>query len=135
MSMHCMRRPVHLLTAALGLLASFACGDPSTIVVDSNVPTASLPLIARIAPTSGSVGSTVSLFGLGFSVAPEENIIFVGTSATSANTYTLTGGGNPAEIEEITFTVPGDLVGGTYSVFVEVLGNPSNADMSFAVTP
>ncbi len=55
------------------------------------------PTITSFAPTSGSIGTTVTITGSGFDVTPENNIVFFGATQAEVSAATAT---------DITVTVP-----------------------------
>jgi hypothetical protein len=90
--------------------------------------------VNRIDPVAGKAGDTVTVFGLGFSTAAAYDIVTIGTSAASAGAYNLLDGSTAGEAESLTVTVPAGVTVGANSVFVTVLGNTSNANVTFTVT-
>jgi hypothetical protein len=122
----------HLLFCFFGFFLA-SCGSSADFHDD--VPTGSSPIVSRVDPTSGPVGTQVTIFGLGFSYVAPTNIIAMGTGAAVAQTYTILANPVDSEIETLTFTVPTGLAPGTYPVVVLVYDTPSNSDVTFTVTP
>lgn len=109
-----------------------ACGSESGISED--VPTDSPPVVSRVEPNSGPVGTEITVYGFGFSMTAPINIVIIGTSSTAATTYNLVEPPTDTEIESITATIPDDAPRGDNSVIVLVYDNSSNADITFTVT-
>jgi len=128
-----MRLP-RLLIFIIVTAAFASCGGGSGDFPD-DVPTGAPPVVSRLDPTSGAAGSTATVFGLGFSIAAPINIIIMGATGASAETYSMLPNPTGSEIESLTFTVPANLVPGVYPVVVVVYDNASNADIEFTVTP
>lgn len=128
-----MRSPY--LIAILFILLTAACGGSTGLQVSDTIPSGAPPLVLRVAPASGAIGAEVSLFGVGYSVIPAENIVHLGDTAILAETYNPISSGQPGEAEQLTFTVPDDATLGDNSIFISVLGIPSNAELIFTVTP
>ncbi len=123
-------------TLLLCLLVVISCGGTSS---DSgffdDVPTGSSPVVSRLDPASGPVGTLVTIYGLGFSYIAPTNIIAMGTGAAVAESYSILAAPTTDEIETLTFTVPTGLAPGAYPVVVVVHEIPSNSDVQFTVTP
>lgn len=115
------------------LLALVSCGSSDGFEPD--VPTDSPPIVTRVEPNSGGVGTEITLFGLGFSIAVPENIVIVGGIGASATSYRLLSNPTSSEIEALTVNVPAGAALGEGPIYVVVQGNVSNADVSFTVTP
>lgn len=116
------------------LLISLGCSDaPAAFPPD--VVTDSPPVISRVSPTSGPVGTQVTIYGFGFSFTAPLNIISVGGAATPATDYQLLD--NPAadEIEALTASIPDDSAIGQSPITVTVYDYTSNSDVLFEVTP
>lgn len=117
------------------LLFITACGSAEEIAFDPTISTQAPPFVARVSPTSGQVGDTVTLFGFGFSNAVAANAITLGGASAKAATYALVDPVVGAEIEKITFAVPSGATAGATTVFVTVFDETSNNDVSFTVNP
>lgn len=92
-------------------------------------------MVSRLDPTSGTAGSTATIFGLGFSIIAPTNVVAMGSTGAAADTYSILANPVGSEIESLTFTVPTNLAPGAYDVVVVVHENPSNSDVQFTVTP
>jgi hypothetical protein len=88
----------------------------------------------RITPDSGPVGTEVTIYGLGFSVLFNENIVSLGDKSTRAFSYDLADDGEVGEVEKIMFTVPDGLAAGEHAIILYVIIEPSNGDKIFTVT-
>ncbi len=129
-------------TLSFGVLASYGClGQYSSYVYGSYggsgygycPPTSQYPTITYVNPTSGSVGTSVTVYGTGFSYSG--NTVRFG-SATIANISSYNG-------TSLTFTVPTYLSGtygssvvtpGTYSISVSNSSGYTSNAVSFTVT-
>lgn len=121
-----------VLTLAIGSLP--ACGG-DTFTTSDSVPTAAPPVIMRISPDSGAARDSITVFGVGYSINPNENILFIGEGASVATSYALVTNGQPGEVEQLTFTVPDESLPGTQETVLLVNDNSSNADVTFTVLP
>jgi len=110
-----------------------SCGQGSPFYDD--VLTGAPPTVVRIDPISGAAGSKVTIYGLGFSYLAPTNVVTMGDKAVSADDYSILANPSNGEIESITFTVAADIPEGEYPVVVVVHDTPSNADITFTVTP
>lgn len=115
------------------VLVFSACG--SSAPFSPNVVTELPPTVSRVDPATGPVGTVIQIFGFGFSVAPPENVVIIGGSGVSAETYDLIVNPTSDEIEVLTATVPTDAALGDSSIVVVVGEHTSNADVMFTVTP
>jgi len=122
-----------ICTALALCIALAACG--SVVSYGPNVVTQLPPTVTRINPTTGPVGTTIEIFGFGFSVAAPENIVIIGDTGASADSYDLVANPTSDEIEVLTADVPDDTPLGQSSVVVVVGEHTSNADIMFTVTP
>lgn len=118
------------------LLLLSACGAASGEFSD-NVPTGSAPFLSRAVPEPMSFGDSVTIFGYGFSIVPEENLVILGDLEIPAEDYELV---DPAfaqtgEIESITFTVPLDASLGVQTLTVTVLDNDSSNSLNITLQP
>lgn len=121
---------------ALFIILIGACGEKEgDIELTDTVSIPTIPIITRIDPTTGPVGTALTIFGMGFSIIPEENEISIGATVVAAGTYELTDGTIEGEIERITLTVPEGVGIGEQAVVVTVNGNASNSNQTFTVTP
>ena len=111
-----------------------ACG-PAVLTFPDDVVTQTFPLVNRVEPASGAPGTTITIYGFGFSAAPPLNVVTVGGSSSVATDYQLLTNPTSDEIEQLTATVPNDAATGQSSVLVVVHENASNADVLFEVTP
>ncbi len=127
-----MRRTIITLASAFLLVA---CGYETGLDYAEDVVTQSPPTVSRIEPSTGTTGTTISIYGFGFSTAVPSNIVVIGDQSVSAETYELLDNPTPTEIERLTATVPDGLAVGESSVVVVVYDNVSNADVTFTVTP
>ena len=121
-----------LLLASCFLLLT-SCGQGSQFFDD--VVTSAPPIVIRIDPSSGPVGSQATIFGLGFSNLTLTNVVSIGDAVASAEEYALLENPTNGEIESITFTIPAGLAEGDYPVVVIVYETASNTDIHFQVTP
>lgn len=112
-----------------------ACGSTKGSDYGDDVPTQLPPTVSRVDPATGPVGTVITIFGFGFSMAAPDNIVIIGTTAVSATAYTLLPVPTATEIESLTATVPADAAAGANSVTVLVGENASNSDIIFTVTP
>jgi len=84
---------------------------------------AQVPAITSFAPTSGPIGTTVTITGTNFSAAPASNIVFFGATQATVTAASAT---------SLTVTVP---VGATYQpITVNVGGLIAYSAMPFTVT-
>lgn len=113
---------------ALFLVICFfaACGSSSEANFSDHVPIPTEPFLARLDPEELQAGQNFSVFGFGFSIVPEENILFVADQTLNAETYSLVDPPNENEIEELTFTLPADTELGVQEMALVVLGHSSN---------
>jgi hypothetical protein len=116
------------------IFALSACGGAGPVYYD-DVPTGSSPIVSRVDPASGPVGTTVTIYGLGFSFEAPTNVVTMGTEGVAAESYNILAAPTDAEIETITFMVPAGLAPGTYPVVVVVHDAASDTAVSFTVTP
>lgn len=129
-----MRRRILIFGLFLWVPVLVACGTDS-IIDEESVPTGSPPIIMRISPDSGTAGETITVFGVGYSIIPSQNILFIGDGASVSMSYALVDNGQPGEVEQLTFMVPEESLPGTYNVVLLVDENTSNADIPFTVLP
>ncbi len=120
----------------LGLIA--ACGSvngESVLFFDPNVSLQTIPVVTRVTPTTGRAGDTITIFGLGFSIVPTDNLVVLSNTSIPASAYALVDPPVTGEIEQLTFTLPADSAIGDTSVVVNVYENSSNSDVLLTVTP
>jgi len=119
------------ISAALAfLIASCGSGNPYS----EDVPTDSPPVVSRVDPSSGPVGTEITIFGYGFSYTSSLDFVLIGTEMTIASSYSILDEPTSTEIESLTATIPEDAATGENSVVVLVYENASNTDISFTVT-
>lgn len=113
-----------------------SCGSSTGVpTIGDDVPTQTTPLVSRVDPTAGTPGTPITIFGLGFSLAPPQNIIVLGDTAVAATSYQLLSAPTASEVEAITFDIPAGTTAGQTPVVVVVDNNPSNADVVLTVLP
>lgn len=110
-------------------------GLPGGLPTNSSVVSGVPPIVISVAPTSGKVGDTITISGIGFSINAPANIVSVGNAATQAATWALLNPPANGAVESITFTVPSGATAGASGIFVTVFELTSNADVQFTVTP
>lgn len=114
------------------------CGDATSERVepfDPAVATQVTPVVTRIAPVTGRSGDLMTIFGAGFSVVPEDNIVILSNTVALAASYAATAAGTPGEVEQLTFTIPSNTTIGTHAVTVNVYEHTSNGNVTLTVTP
>lgn len=102
---------------------------------DESVATQLAPVVTRVAPATGKAGDTITIFGVGFSIEPPQNIILVGGATTTAATYGLVIPPTGSEVEQLTFTLPATSAVGATTIAVLVADQASNNTVAFTVTP
>ena len=118
---------------SLGCILGYAaCGGRGSVFSD-DIPTETMPLIARVNPTTGPAGSVVQIFGIGFSEVPAQNVVIVGSIATTATDYALVAPPANDEIEKLTVTIPGTLSAGEHAITLLIHENPSNSNKTFVI--
>ena len=80
--------------------------------------------ISELTPHTGPVGTSVTIFGAGFSTTPAQNAVTFGGTATAVTSATAT---------QLVTTVPAGLVAGSYTVGVTTPGGSATRD-AFLVT-
>lgn len=110
------------------------CGSSGDLF-DATIPSQVNPIVTRIDPTSANAGDTVTIFGIGFSAVPELNVIVMGSATTSANNYSLLPSPSGDEVESLTFVVPSGITPGTYPIYVVVVDNVSNTNVTITINP
>ena len=123
------------MTIIIPLIIGWHCGNEDLAPIDPSVATSSLPVITRISPATGAIGTTATIFGYGFSTNPLVNMVSVGGTTTTAATYALVSPPIAGEIESLTFTIPTGAPLGVQPIFVIVFDNTTNTDITFTVTP
>lgn len=129
--MAAMQRVVTLFLCAAVFLSA-GCGKSGDLF-DATIPTQTDPILTRINPTVATAGDSVTVFGIGFSIAAELNIVVIGDNEIAADNYTLLANPSGDEVESITFTVPAGIAPGTYAIYVIVIDNPSNTDLTITI--
>lgn len=122
----------------IGIL--IGCGsatDDSVEPFDASVATQVAPVVTRINPATGRAGDIITIFGVGFSVIPEDNIVLLtkAAAATSALSYNLASPAGSGEVEQLTFVIPTNATAGITAVIVNVYDNSSNSDITLLVNP
>lgn len=124
-----------ILISALCLF-SLSCGSSSDAVdYPSDVSTKSPPIVMSVAPSTGAAGDTITIYGIGFSSVPEFNTVIIGGDAMAATVYDLVPSPTSTAVEFLTAAVPAGAAVGVNSILVLVHESPSNADITFTVTP
>lgn len=126
-----------VMTSCGGDLIDWGGGGDASITFDPCVVTSLPPVISTITPAAASIaaGTVVTISGFGYCNAAPMNVITVGTAAASATTYGLVAAPTATDIESLTFTLPATTPVGVQTVFVTVVGNTSNTNMTLTVTP
>ncbi|HXA29863.1 MAG TPA: hypothetical protein VN193_14075 [Candidatus Angelobacter sp.] len=116
-------------------------GAKSIVATDSGSATASTTYAvtpsASVSPSSGNVGSTVTLSGSGFPAGAAISATYAGSSITLSGTLTTDGSGNIPTSTPPTFTVPATASGslaGAHPVVVTA-GSQTAPSVNFTVTP
>ena len=120
---------------SLSFVLWIGCGSEDPFSLEESVVTQIQPVITRLSPATGTVGDTITLFGAGFSTVAQSNIVSIGGTSLSAESYSLVASPVGSEIESLTVTLPAGVTSGTTSVFVTVFEFTSNSDITFTVTP
>ena len=124
-----------LLFFFLSFVLWIGCGSEDPLSLEESVVTQIQPVVTRLSPVTGTVGDTITLFGAGFSIVAQSNIVSIGGTSLSAESYSLVTNPVGSEIESLTVTLPAGVTSGTASVFVTVFEFTSNSDITFTVTP
>ncbi len=90
------QKPDILIVANSGTIGN------ALMVFENKIPAVTLPTITSFAPTSGPIGTTVTITGTNFSSTPANNIVYFGATRAIVNAATST---------QLTVNVP---VGATY---------------------
>lgn len=138
-----MRIARHIIAVALLVLTTVSCGNSSGTdsALDSSVVTGLPPVISTITPAVASLaaGTVVTISGYGYSISAPSNVLTVtdGTTsaAVSASSYTLVAAATATDIEALTFVIPPTAPLGVLNVFVTVLNNSSNNNLTLTVVP
>lgn len=125
-----MKFPVYIIVISVLLIAG--CGASSHTFAPS-ISTQTYPVITRIAPAVGTAGDTITVFGSGFSSAAPLNVVIINGAETLANAYSLVAAPVGDEIESLTFIVPTGITAGTYGIYLDVLNNVSNTDITITI--
>lgn len=110
-----------------------SCFADSESLFDLNVPSGAYPVITRISPTTATAGDTATIFGVGFAAAASLNVVIIDGSEALGETYNLIAVPLGDEVESITFTVPVGITPGTYPIFVYVIENVSNTNITITI--
>lgn len=129
-----MFRAFKLFSFLLVSLLLCHCGS-ATGEFDADISTESLPIVSRVEPNTADVGDTITIYGLGFSLVPSNNVILIGDVSATAESYSLVDPAMGTEIEAITLTVPATASAGDNSITVLVGSNLSNSDILLTVNP
>ena len=119
--------------AIIAIIVMFAACGSGSDGFDPTVPSQSPPIITQVVPATASPGDTVSLYGSGFSNEAASNIVVFGTSTLSASTWEMLPTPVGDESEAITFTIPTDAAVGTFDIYVFVIDNPSNTNLTLTI--
>lgn len=133
----------HILALVLLALTTTSCGGSSSSdnAMDSSVVTGLPPVISTVTPAVASLaaGTVVTISGYGYSITAPNNVITVtnGTTsaAVSASSYALVTPGTATDIEALTFTIPPTAPLGVLNVYVSVINNTSNSNLTLTVVP
>lgn len=120
----------------IGMLVG--CGsaaDDRVEPFDASIATQVAPVVTRINPASGRAGDIITIFGVGFSVIPEDNIVLLTNAAALALSYNAVAAAREGEVEQLTFAIPTNATTGITSVLVNVYDNSSNSDITLTVNP
>lgn len=130
------------MVLALLALTTASCGSSSSDdAMDSSVVTGLTPVISTVTPAVASLaaGTVVTISGYGYSISPPSNVITVtdGTTsaAVSASSYALVTPSTATDIEALTFTIPPTAPLGVLNIYVTVLNNTSNTNLTLTVVP
>lgn len=115
-----------------------ACG--SDLGYPSAIATQSAPALLQIIPTSAAPGDTVAVYGLGFSVIPAANVLFLGETEIAASAYALNEDDALEAPEVLSFVLPDDIVADDYTVSLFVNydngnGVSTSSNLNLTVTP
>lgn len=122
-----------IIFAAIALLFC-SCGTTTDGEgFDPTVTSQVEPYITRIAPAAGTAGDTITIFGIGFSNALAFNVIIINGEEIFANGHTFLNPPSGDEFESLTFTIPAGMTLGVHSVFLDVLDNPSNTNVTITI--
>ena len=128
-------RRSYIAIAALALICSCGGSGDGGLNIPDDVPTGTVPLVTEVSPTSGPVGTDVTITGIGYSYIPPNNTIMIGDVSVVASAQAYLPDPTSTSFETLTFTVPDDAPVGDNSIVVIVGDNASNADVIFTVTP
>ncbi len=123
------------LAATLFIILIASCGGSGSDPYPNDVPTHAPPLVTRIDPDSASPGDTVTIYGLGYSIIPEYNLITFGSVSAVADSYDFLDPPGDGEFEIITVVIPDDVEVGINPVMVTVHQTTSNDDVSIDIIP
>lgn len=118
--------------ALLAALVAAGCGSGG---FPGDVPSDSPPIVSRIEPDTGAPGDAITIYGVGYSFVPPNNIVIIGGAASTATDYRLLDNPTEGEVEAIDATVPAEAAAGEGGVVVMVADNVSNSNITFTVIP
>lgn len=110
-----------------------SCGSTVESLFDETVVTGVDPYVNRVEPATAAAGDTVTIFGMGFSSVKSFNVVIVNGVEALADSYSLLATPQQYELESITFTVPAGIAAGSQPVYVDVLDNISNTNISLTI--
>ena len=123
------------LAVILLITCILSCGGSGADPYPNDVPTHSPPLVTRIDPAIASAGDTITIYGLGYSIIPEYNLVTFGSISAVADSYDFLDPPSDGEFEIITVVIPDDADPGINPVMVTVHQTTSNDDVSISITP
>ncbi|MFO1519358.1 MAG: IPT/TIG domain-containing protein [bacterium] len=125
----------YILFASFLYLGALSCGSGRS---DNPNTVTSQPVLMAALPAQGKAGDTITLQGVGFSIAPNEDIIVLGGITLQALTHDfIPNNALPANgaSEEITFQIPANAPVGAGNVLVLVNETPTNGVPFTVETP
>lgn len=137
-------RPFFVYTARMRvryiilLFAAFVCASCGSGAAGTGgeVPSGSPPILTRVVPASGPIGTSITIYGVGFTLVPELNFVYIGSSMTQASTYAVINPQTtPGESEYIVATVGTDAVVGNNQELVVFVNGAVSDPITFSVTP
>jgi RHS repeat-associated protein len=110
-------------TISIGIAAGGGSGSPSAQFDNVSIQLGTMPIISKVSPGSGGIGSSVTVNGTNFgSTQGTSTLSFNGTAATIVTTWTNS---------QIVATVPSNATSGTVTVAVNSI--QSNTNFSFTI--
>lgn len=91
--------------------------------------------VNRVAPTTAAIGDTVTIFGFGFNIAPELNVVIINGVEAIADSWSLVDPAVSPEIEQLTFVVQAGTPIGTDNIYVFTNDQTSNTNVTIDITP